>query len=388
MTCLNLRDDQPNTADSPTDNPTAMPHDLPFAGLPQGAKVMAAMSGGVDSSMATALLRDHDADVIGAMMRFWPDDREGQFSLCCSPDAAYDARRIAERLELPFYLLDYRDDFEDVVIEPFLDIYQKGQTPNPCVQCNRQIKFGGLLKKARMLGCDYLATGHYVRRVDGPDGVELHRGVDDSKDQTYFLWALEPSILPHLLFPLGESTKEDVRDCAEARGFVTARKPSSHSLCFIDTTVQDFLRDHTAPKPGPILDAADGYKEIGQHDGVQFYTIGQKRGLGLYHSHLERFVLELRAADNTVVVGTRDMCHFSHLQADRTNFLVDPDTLPERVFAQTRYRQQPKAATLTRVEDGFSLEFDEPMFAITPGQSAVLYDGTRLLGGGIITERH
>lgn len=352
-------------------------------------QVLAAMSGGVDSSMGAALLHDQGFEVVGAMMRFWEDDRaDGQFSLCCSPQAAYDARRVADEIGLPFYLFDYREAFDEVVIQPFLELYQQGETPNPCVHCNRQIKFGGFLKKAKMLGCDYVATGHYVRRVDTPEGVELHRGRDDSKDQTYFLWALDQDALQHLLFPLGELTKDEVREMAEARGFATAHKKSSHSLCFITSSVKDFLKERTARNPGPILDAAQDYQEIGQHDGVQFYTVGQKKGLGLYHSHLERFVLDIRASENTLVVGTREMCYMDTLEADRMNLLTDAEKLPERVMAQTRYRQRPVSARLELLsEDRFRLHFDEPVFAITIGQSAVIYEGDRLLGGGRICSR-
>jgi len=347
------------------------------------------MSGGVDSSLAASLLKGEGFEVMGAMLRFWPDDRpKGAFDLCCSPDAAYDARRIADAVGIPFYLLDAREQFEEVVIAPFVPTYEGGRTPNPCVWCNREIKFGTFLQKARRLGCGYIATGHYVRRVDGPHGVELHRGVDDTKDQTYFLWALSREVLPHLLFPLGDKTKQEVRRLAEAEGFITADKPSSHGLCFITSTVKDYLNDFSVRRPGPVLDASDGYKKVGEHSGVQFYTVGQKRGLGLYHSHLERFVIELRPEDDTVVVGTREMCHWRGLRAGRANFLLDAEGLPERVSIQTRYRQRPVPATLTLLADHtFELRFDAPMFAVTLGQSAVLYDGARLLGGGVIEAR-
>ena len=347
------------------------------------------MSGGVDSSVAAALLGEQGFEVVGSMLRFWQDDRpEGAFSLCCSPDAAYDARRVADKIEVPFYLLDYRDKFEKIVVEPFIPAYERGETPNPCVWCNREIKFGSFVKRAQMLQCDFMATGHYVRRVDGPAGVELHRGEDDSKDQTYFLWALPRNILPHLLFPLGDLTKEQVRALAVERGFTVADKKSSSGLCFITDSVKGYLDQFSAPQSGPILDAAEGFKEIGRHRGVQFYTIGQRKGLGLYHSHLERLVIELRAVDNSVVVGTREMCRWQTLSACSANFLADVDTLPARVLAQTRYRQKPVPATLKVTgEVSFDLVFDRPVFAIAPGQSAVLYDGDRLLGGGVIEVR-
>lgn len=352
-------------------------------------KVLCAMSGGVDSSIAAALLQEQGFDVVGSMLRFWPDDRPaGAFDVCCSPDAAYDARRIADRIDVPFYLLDYRDDFEEVVVDPFVPAYERGETPNPCVWCNRDIKFGSFVKRAMMLGCEFMATGHYVRRVDGENGVELHRGRDDSKDQTYFLWALPKKILRYLLFPLGELTKDEVRALAAQRGFATAEKPSSNGLCFISDSVREYIEARSQDRPGPIVDAAAGDEVIGEHRGVQFYTIGQKKGLGLFHSHLERYVIELRAEDNTVVVGSREMCHSTSLSAHMSNFHCDENLLPERVLAQVRYRQRPVPARLELgPEDSFSLTFDEPLFAVTTGQSAVLYDGDRLLGGGVINGR-
>lgn len=352
-------------------------------------KVLSAMSGGVDSSLAASLLHEQGFEVVGSMLRFWPDDRpKGAFDLCCSPQAAYDARRVADTIDIPFYLLDFRDQFKEIVIDPFVPGYAAGETPNPCVWCNRHIKFGAFVKRAQALGCDFMATGHFVRRVDGPNGVELHRGRDDDKDQTYFLWALPRDILKYLLFPLGELSKSEVRAQAAARDLRTADKKSSSGLCFIPDTVQAYLAERAKAVPGPVIDASQDGAVVGEHRGVMFYTIGQKRGLGLWHSHLERFVLDLRAADNTVVVGPKEMCHWSGLSVDRMNLLLEPDMVPRRVSAQVRYRQDPEPATLTFEGEGFRLDFDEPQFAVTVGQSAVIYEGERLLGGGVIRQRH
>ena len=361
-------------------------YDIPTTVAP---KILCAMSGGVDSSVATSLLIEQGFDVVGSMMRFWPDERrQGAFDLCCSPDAAWDARRVADRLDVPFYLLDYREAFDAIVVDPFVPTYERGETPNPCVWCNRHIKFGSFVKRAQALGCEYIATGHYVRRVDGPYGPELHRGRDDSKDQTYFLWALPREILPYLRFPLGELTKGDVRRMAAERGLQVADKPSSSGLCFVTDSVRSYLEDASDSRPGPVRDASQADAVVGEHRGVQFYTIGQKKGLGLWKSHLERFVVDLDPNSNTVVVGTREMCHWSGLRAERANFLLDPADVPRRVMAQVRYRQTPVPATLDRTsDDAFALRFDDPLFAVTKGQSAVLYDGERLLGGGVIRER-
>ncbi|TVR90000.1 MAG: tRNA 2-thiouridine(34) synthase MnmA [Trueperaceae bacterium] len=352
-------------------------------------RVLAAMSGGVDSSVATALLAEQGFEVMGAMLRFWPDDRPaGAFDVCCSPEAAYDARRIADRLDVPFYLLDAREAFQEVVIDPFVASYEAGRTPNPCVWCNRHVKFGDTVARAQRLGCSFVATGHYVRRVEGPGGVELHRGRDDDKDQTYFLWALPRAILPYLLFPLGDMTKAEVRAQAVDRGLSVAWKRSSSGLCFVPDTVRAYLAERVEPRPGPVVDVAQAGAVVGEHQGVAFYTIGQKKGLGLWKSHLERFVIDLDPDTNTVVVGPREACSWQTLEADRLNLLCADDELPERVSAQVRYRQAPQPATLERIApDRVRLRFDEPQFAVTLGQSTVFYAGERLLGGGVIELR-
>ncbi|MGI8748376.1 MAG: tRNA 2-thiouridine(34) synthase MnmA [Deinococcus sp.] len=353
-----------------------------------GARVLCAMSGGVDSSVSASLLRQQGYEVVGAMMRFWPDDKQADtFDSCCSPDAAYEARRVAEQVGIPFYLLDYREHFQRHIVGPFIEEYRAGRTPNPCVNCNTKVKFDELVKKARMLGCDYVATGHYVRRADTARGVEFHRGDDPHKDQTYFLWGTPREALPHILFPVGELHKPRVREIAAERGLLTAQKPESQNICFVPGTVQAFVAGHVPRTPGPIRELRGG-AVVGEHQGVQFYTLGQKKGLGLHHSHLVRHVVQLDPASNTVWVGDYADCLWGGLGASGANYLLPLPELPEQLEVQVRYRGTPVPARVLRADEhSFELAFEEPQFAVAPGQSAALYAGSRLLGGGLIDEQ-
>lgn len=377
---------RPASAGTHTTNSTTPSEDMHAQDVQHtNTRVLCAMSGGVDSSVTAALLKEAGYQVIGAMMRFWPENKcTDTFESCCSPDAAYEARRVAEQVGVPFYLLDYREQFQEHIVGPFLEEYARGRTPNPCVNCNTKVKFDELVKKAKRLGCDYVATGHYVKRIEHQGTVEFHRGDDDRKDQTYFLWGTPREALPYILFPVGELEKPRVRDIAAERGLLTAQKAESQNICFVPGKVQDFVAEHLPKAAGYIRELQTG-EIVGEHLGTQFYTLGQKKGLGLYKSHKIRYVVHLAPETNTVWVGEYDDCLWHGLKATNANYLLDLSALPQHLDVQVRYRSRPVQAEIIHAdEQGFELRFAEPQFAVAPGQSAVLYAGSRLLGGGLI----
>lgn len=351
------------------------------------SRVLVAMSGGVDSSVAAALLVDAGHDVVGVTMKtFCYSETPSHAKTCCGLDGITDARRVASALGIPHYVFDVEEDFTRDVIDDFVREYGQGRTPNPCVRCNGHTKFRDLMARGSALGCDRIASGHYVRVEHGVNGSVLRRGLDPRKDQAYFLWALPADLLPRLLFPLGELTKREVRAHARRLGLVTADKPESQEICFVPTgDYRDLLRDrmgtHPALDPGTIV--TRGGEVLGEHRGYAGFTVGQRRGLGGGFSEA-LFVLEIRPDTREVVVGTRDELLQDEVVVGELNWLDAPPEVGDSLQVQLRHRSPAVAATIEDVADVVTLGLREPRAAVTPGQSAVLFDGGRLRGGGRI----
>jgi tRNA-specific 2-thiouridylase len=345
-------------------------------------KVMVAMSGGVDSSVAAALLKKQGHEVIGAMMQLQPLTGEDN-----PEDTSVNyARRVAEELEIPFHVFDFREIFSVTIIDYFCREYALGRTPNPCILCNRFIKFGLLWEKAWQLGADYLATGHYAG-IEAKDGrFLLKKGVDLNKDQSYFLYRLTQEQLSHTVFPLANLTKEKVKEIARKIMLPLASRPESQEICFIpENDYADFVENYTSviSLPGPIKDNAG--KTIGQHQGITHYTIGQRKGLGIA-SREPLYVTAIDAKNNIVTVGTREQIYSLEMVAGDLNWIAfDPPESPFKVQARVRYRGQDTEAIINPVNDHeIHIKCSTPQMAITPGQSVVFYDDTTVIGGGII----
>jgi len=352
------------------------------------SRVLVAMSGGVDSSLAAALLVEGGHEVIGATMKtFCYSETPGHGKTCCGLDGINDAKRVASALGIPHYVFDVERDFTRDVIDDFVSEYARGRTPNPCVRCNSNTKFRDLVKRGTALGCDRIATGHYVRVDHGADGSSLLRGRDVDKDQSYFLWGLPPGVLGRLLFPVGELTKARVRARARELDLVTADKPESQEICFVPTgDYRDLLERRLAPvhpalRPGPIV-RSDGTR-VGEHDGYAGFTVGQRRGLGGGFDE-PMFVIEIRPDRREVVIGTRDELFRDVVDVQEMNWLGDPPRTGDHVVIQLRYRGPAVPAIVAPTGRGLTVELETPQPAVTPGQSAVVFDDDRVLGGGRI----
>ena len=355
-------------------------------------KALIAMSGGVDSSVAAYLTQKAGFDCIGAMMRLFDNNilGENQESSCCSLDDAEDARSVARRLGFPFYVFNSKADFEEKVIAKFIRCYECGATPNPCIDCNRHLKFDHLMRRAMELGCSHVVTGHYarIRRDETTGRYLLYKAKDLSKDQSYVLYSLTQEQLAHTLFPLGEMSKTDARAIAEEQGFINARKHDSQDICFVpDGDYVAFMERYTGKhyKGGDFLDLEGNV--VGRHKGAVSYTLGQRKGLGLAMG-APVYVCGKDMARNTVTVGPNEALFSPALLANDWNWFPFPElTAPLRVSAKARYNQQPQPATVYPEANGCArVVFDEPQRALTPGQAVVLYDGELVIGGGTITE--
>jgi tRNA-specific 2-thiouridylase len=354
------------------------------------ARVVLAMSGGVDSSVAALLLKQQGHEVIGLFMRTGvhaaEDGKPAHKKGCCSAADAADARRIADRLDMPFYALDFEKDFERIM-DYFADEYLAGRTPNPCVVCNNWLKFGKLWSYGKQLQADFIATGHYARIVTQDGQTELLRAVDPDKDQSYVLFGLKRSLLPRLLLPIGGCRKEAVRALARQAGLGVADKPDSVEICFVPGGDHaDFIRERrpNLATAGHFVDTAG--QVLADHDGYERFTIGQRKGLG-YAAGERRYVLQIVPERNQVVLGDREELLAEGLRASRVNWLIDPPDRPLACTAKIRYRNAGSPASVRILPDGGAqVSFVQPQSAVTPGQAVVFYDGERVLGGGWIEE--
>ena len=356
--------------------------------MAENKKVMIGMSVGVDSSVAAFLLQKESFEVIGATMKLYNNEDIDFVSekTCCSLDDVLDAKSVCARLGIRHYTLNMTDDFKKEVIERFISAYQNGFTPNPCIDCNRYMKFSKMLHKAQELDIDYVATGHYARIEKQGDRYILKKAVDLSKDQSYVLYSLTQEQLKMTKFPLGNYTKQQVREIAEENGFVNARKHESQDICFVpDGDYSKFIEYYTG-KTYPCGDFVDmNGKRLGEHKGIIRYTIGQRRGLGLALP-ASMYVVEKDVDNNKVILGFNDDLFKKEVNVKNISFTAcDGLDKPERLCAKIRYNQKEQPATVTQTDENhFKIVFDEPQRAITKGQAAVLYDGDTVVGGGTI----
>lgn len=354
------------------------------------SKVVVGMSGGVDSSVAAYLLKEQGYDVIGVTMQIWQDEEQvaqEENGGCCGLSAVDDARRVAAALEIPYYVMNFKKEFKENVIDYFVEEYQNGRTPNPCIACNRYVKWESLLQRSLSIGAEYIATGHYARVVQLENGrYTLRRSATLAKDQTYALYNLTQKQLKRTLMPVGKYTKDEVRAIAEKINLRIANKPDSQDICFVpDGDYAAYIEEEAGVKvPEGNFVLTDG-TVLGRHKGITHYTVGQRKGLGLALGY-PAFVLEIRPETNEVVIGTKEESMTTQLRARNLNFMAVEDlTEPLHVFTKIRYNHKGAWCTIEKTgEDEVRCTFDEPQRAVTPGQAVVFYDGEYVLGGGTI----